>query len=129
METLHERQRFGHGTRRPERYWIGDHSGFRTLDAVDFAGLILGREVSMNDDDSAQSCERNRHLCLGDGIHRRGDDRHGQMNIAGELCRRVRFVRQHAGRRGEQHDVVERQTLDAELPMEIGRMIHTDAAA
>ena len=78
----------------------------------------------MQDTDAALPGHRDGHPGLGHRVHRRGDERHAEGDVAAEPGGCVRFCRQHVRRgRHEQH-VVEGEPERAELLRETGRLIH-----
>ena len=81
----------------------------------------------MDHTDAAVSRHRDRHAALGDLVHRRGHERHGEFDVGGEAGGRVDGVRQCLGVAGHDDDVVERQRLEAveELVVDIAARTHT----
>ncbi len=63
---------------------VGDHAGLGALDQVDLARLVLGGEVAVQDADAALAGHRHGHAGLGDGVHRGGDQRDAQGDVAGQ---------------------------------------------
>jgi len=63
----------------------------------------------VEDSDPAELRKRNRHVCFGDGIHRRGQDRNVERDLAGEEGASVGLAGQDRGFERLQEDVVERQ--------------------
>ena len=61
----------------------------------------------MVDADPAELGERDRHVRLGHRVHRRGQDRDVQRDVAGEECPGVRLAWQDPGFERLQKDVVE----------------------
>ena len=53
-----------------DRDRVGDDAGLGPLDQVDLVGLVLDREVAVQDADAALAGHRDRHPGLGDGVHR-----------------------------------------------------------
>ena len=70
---------------------IDDHAALEPLDLAHFLGLIGGLEIAVDDPDAAGFRHRDREPRLGDGVHRRGDDRQVEADRAGELRRRYRL--------------------------------------
>ena len=101
-----------------QRDGLDDHPGLAALHLVDLAHLILDREVALDDPEPALAGERDREARLGDGVHRRRDDRDRELDRAREPRASGDVVRQHARLgRHEQH-VVERQAFLGELPVQ-----------
>jgi len=87
----------------------------RGLRGADLCGLVGDGEVAMEDAEPAQQSERDRHRRLGDRIHRGGEDR----DVQGDLASDDGTGRDLAGEdvaagRDEEH-VVEGEALGAEL--------------
>ena len=85
---------------------VGDHPRFGAFDQVDLGGLVLDREVAVQDSGPALPSDRHGHPRLGHGVHRRGDQRDAQGDIAGETGGRVRLARLEIRVRGYQQDIV-----------------------
>jgi hypothetical protein len=73
----------------------------------------------MEDADPALARERDREARLGDRVHRGRDDRDREVDRAGEAGARRNVVRQDVGLGRDEQDVVERQPLLTELPVEL----------
>ena len=127
----HQRQRVRDERVGPERDGLDDHPGLGALDLVDLGDLILDREVAVDDPDPALAREGDREPRLGDGVHRRGDDRDLDHDRAGEARGGAHVVRQHRRLGREQEDVVEGQALLAEfrVPIELPVQVAILAAA
>ena len=65
----------------------------RPLHAVHLGRLAVDRHVLVHHPDAARARHRDRHLGLGHGIHRRGDERDVQRDAAGEARRGVDVLR------------------------------------
>ena len=61
---------------------VGDHARLGPLDQVDLLGLLLDRQVAVQDADAALPGHGDRHPGLGHGVHRRGDQRDAQGDAA-----------------------------------------------
>ena len=72
---------------------VGDHAGFRALDRLDLAGLLGHGKVAVKHAHAACAGHRDRHPRLGDGVHRRADQRHPQPDLAGSVGWRCRLWR------------------------------------
>ena len=58
------------GAIRTDRDGVGDDAGLGPLHQVDLVGLVLDRQVAVQDADAALARHRDRHPRLGDGVHR-----------------------------------------------------------
>src|SRR5699024_991648 len=85
---------------------IGDAPGLGALDQVHLVGLVLDREVAVEDADAAVAGHRDRHPRLGDGVHRRARERDPQGDLPREATRGVRLGGDHVRLAGQQQDVV-----------------------
>ena len=85
---------------------VGDHAGLGALDEVDLVGLVLDRQVAVQDADAAVPGHRDRHPGLGDGVHGGRDERHLDRDLAGEPGRGVDLARDDVGLAGLQQHVV-----------------------
>src|SRR6202161_1014843 len=72
---------------------MSDHAGLGPLDHVDLLRLLLHGQVAVQDADTALAGHGDRHPGLGDGIHRRRQQRHAQLVAAGDPGRGVRLAR------------------------------------
>ena len=63
------------------------------LDFADLGGLELCGAVVVDDANSAHQRHRDRHVALGDRVHRRRDERERERDLAGER----RLERDHLG--------------------------------
>ncbi len=113
--ALHDRQRLADGPVRPEGDRFDDHAGLGALDLVDLSGLLLHREVAVDDADAPLPRQRDREASFGHGIHGGGDDRDGEGDVGCDPGVGADIGREHLrpGRK-EQH-VVERQPQASEL--------------
>ena len=113
--ALHQLERVGDERVRRQRQRLDDQPGLGALDAVDLADLRLDRQVAVHDADPAFARERDRHARLGDGVHRRRDDRRLEHDRARQPRRGRDVVRQHRRLRRDEQDVVEGQPFLREL--------------
>ena len=90
---------------------IDDHAAFRALHFVHFVGLLLRRQVAMDDPDAALLGQRNRHVRFRDRVHGGADDGNVQPDIARELGLSVGQGGNDVGARGQQQHVVEGERL------------------
>src|SRR5690349_4000746 len=89
---------------------VGDHPGLGALDEVDLRGLVLQRQIAVQHADAALAGHRDRHPGLGDRVHRAGEQRDGELDVAGQTGDGVDAARHHVGlARLEQH-VIEGET-------------------
>ncbi len=72
----------------------------------------------MDHADPASARHRDGQPGLGDGVHRGGDERDRQVNLARERSLSQGLCRQHFGRRRDQQHVIEGEALAAELRLE-----------
>ena len=85
-----------------------DHDArFELLDLAHLVGLLLGREILVDDADAAGLRHGDRHGCFGHRIHRRRHQWNAELDRAREPGTRVGLVGQD-GRGGRlQEDVIE----------------------
>ena len=69
--------------------------GLGALDLVDLGDLVLDRQVPVDDADPTLPRQRDRQARLGDGVHRRGDDRDLERDRRRQPRRRGDVVREH----------------------------------
>ena len=114
----HQGEGLRHERVRRQRHRLDDHAGLAPLHLVHLGDLIVDREIAVEDADPALTRERDREPGLGDGVHRRRDNRNRKLDALGEVRPRRNVVRQDARlRRNEQH-IVEREPFLGELPLE-----------
>ena len=77
-------------------------TGFKPFDAAHFLGLLVDREVAVNDPHAPRLRHGNRHAAFGDRIHRRAEQRNVQRDRFGNAGPRVSRRRQHVGCRRHQ---------------------------
>ena len=65
------------------------HAGLAALNLADLRGLLLNREVAVQDTDSPLARHGDSHPRLGDGIHRGGQEGHAQRDIRRQAARGV----------------------------------------
>ena len=106
---LHQVERFEDPVGGGQRDRIDDHAALRPLDAIDFGGLFVDRQVLVDDAEAALLRHRDRQPRLGDGVHRRADQRHAQPDVARQLRRDVGLGRHEVGVARHEQDVVEGQ--------------------
>ncbi len=94
---LHQLERFGEGLFGAHGDRVDHHSAFKPLDRAYRRRLFLDRKVAVKDSDSAQLSQRNRHVCLGDRVHGRGEDWNVQRDVAGKPGFRFRLAWQDGG--------------------------------
>jgi hypothetical protein len=100
---------------------IAQHTRLVALDLGHLGGLLLGREVLVDDADAAFLGERDRQAGLGDGVHRRRDQRQIEADVSGEGGREVGVARQDARKRGNQQHVVEGQRFAQKAHQKVSR--------
>src|SRR5699024_2035993 len=75
---------FGQRLVRGDRQRIVDHARFGALDVVDLVGLVLGREVAVDDAQAADASYGDGHPRFGDGVHGCGDERNVDLDLFGQ---------------------------------------------
>src|SRR5690606_38098825 len=75
---------------------IDDHAAFVALHLADLVGLLVHREVAVQDAHAARLGHGDGQTAFGDRVHRRRHDGNVQLDLAGQPCGRI-----HLGR----HDV------------------------
>lgn len=108
---LHQRQCFGQRRVGADRHRVDDHAAFELLDLTDLFGLFDRGQVAVDDTHAAGLCHGNGKAALGDGVHRRGHDRQGQVDVAGHAGRDVGLSRHDFGMAWLQQDIVKCQRL------------------
>ena len=88
---------------------VGDHRGLVLLHLHDLGGLLLDGEVLVDEADAARRRHGDGHARLGDGVHRRGDDRDVEGEVAGEAGRGLDGLREDVRLGRKEQDVVERE--------------------
>ncbi len=101
---LRQRQHFADLHGRWNRDRIAQHARFEALDPRDFARLVGWTEILVDDTDTALLRHGDRQVRFGHGIHRGGQQRNVQRDIAGELGAQGSLGRKNVGvGRDEQH--------------------------
>jgi hypothetical protein len=108
-ESHHERVRLAEARLGSEGDRVEDHPALGALHAVDLGGLSIDRHVLVDHADPAGSRDGDRHLGLGDGVHRRRDERHVQRDPAREPRRDVDVAWVRRGAPRHEENVVEGQ--------------------
>ena len=106
---LGEAHHFAHRHLGRDRDRIAQHARLVALDARHLGGLLLRRQVLVDDADAAFLRQGDRQARLGDGVHRRRDERQVEADVARERGREIGVARQDAGERRDEQHVVERQ--------------------
>ncbi len=109
VEAAHEGHRLAQRGGRLQCDRITDHPALRPLHAVDFGGLPVDRHVLVEDTDAAGARHRDRHLGFGDGVHRRGDQRHLERDAAREAAGGADVLRVDEGVPRDEDHIVEGQ--------------------
>jgi hypothetical protein len=89
-----------------DRHGVADHARLRPLHQVDLVGLVLDRQVAVQDPQAPLARHGDGHPRLGDGVHGARQDRDAQRDLAGDPGRGVDLARDDVGLAGQQHDVV-----------------------
>jgi hypothetical protein len=108
-EALHQRHRLAQRGVGGERDRVEDHPALGALHAVDLRRLAVDRHVLVQHPDAARARHGDRHLALGDGVHRRRHQRDVERDAAREARRGVDVLRVDLGVPRREQDVVERQ--------------------
>ena len=116
--ALHQLERGRDGRVGRQRDRVDDHARLRALDLVDLGDLRVDRQVAVEDADPALARERDRHPRLGDGVHRRRDERDLELDAPREARASGHIGREHRRGCGHEQDVVERQPFLRELRLE-----------
>ena len=103
----------GGGGRKGDR--IDDDAILAALDLLDLAGLIFDREVLVNDADAAFLGEGDGKGGFGDGIHRRGDERNVELDLAREPGVGVGVGGNEITAGGNQQDIIEGDAVVEDL--------------
>ena len=105
----HQIQRVGQRRFRPERDRVDHDAGLELLDLLDLARLRRDVEIAMDHAQPAVLSHGDRETGLGHGVHRRRDQRHAELDLAGEPGAHVDFGGQNFRSGGLEQDVVEGQ--------------------
>ena len=116
--ALHELERVGDEIGRPKRHGLDDHPRLRALHLVHLGDLIGDREIAVDDSEPTFARQRDREARLGDGVHRRRDQRDVQRDGRCETRDGRDVVREDVRLGRKQQHVVEREPFLAELPLE-----------
>ena len=81
MMLLHHRQSISHCGIRRDCHRIVDHSVFSPLHTTDLIALLFNRHILVNHSDTSGSGHCYRHIRLGHGVHRGGNDRGVELNV------------------------------------------------
>src|SRR3546814_19554116 len=76
---------FRSGCLRGDGERVDDHALLELLDRPDLARLLLDAEVLVDHADTAGLGHGDRQPALGDGVHRRRDQRYAELDGAGDL--------------------------------------------
>src|SRR5437773_13031 len=106
-EPLHQPYRLAQRAVRAERDGMQDHPRLAALHAIHFRRLPVDGHVLVDHPDPALARDRDGHLGLGDGVHRRRHERHVEWDTPGEAGANVDIPRMHAGVPRHEEHVVE----------------------
>ena len=123
--ALHQLERVADERVGRERDRLDDHAGLGALDLVDLRDLVVDREVAVEDADPAEPRERDRHPRLGDGVHRRGDDRDLERDRARQAGRGGDVVREDGRLGRDEQDVVEGEAFLRELVLQVTQVLRS----
>ena len=99
----------------PQGDRVEDHAALAPLDLVDLAGLGLGGHVLVDDPDAAFLGQGDRQGGLGDGVHRRGDQRDVDGDAARQLGADVHLAGDHFAVGGHEQDIIESDGVAKDL--------------
>ena len=109
LVAAHQVVGLAHRVLRREVERVDDDAVFRALDHIDEVCLALDRHILVDDADTALTRDRDGHLRLGDGIHRRRHDRGIEPDLSGELRGNIHLCGQHVRFCGDQQNIVKGQ--------------------
>ncbi len=107
--ALHQGERIGERRLGSDRQRIDHHAGFELLHAADLIGLLLRRQIAVDDAHPPCLGHRDRKTGLRDRVHRRRNQRDAELDLARQPRPRIDLARQHGRRGGDQKNVVKRQ--------------------
>ena len=126
-------EHIAHGHVRRNGNGIFHHAALETLDLGDLCRLFFGGHVLVHDADAALLRQGNRQARLGDGVHRSGQQRNVQGDVAGKLGAQTDIARQDVGMRRKQQYIVEGEgflsNTHGNLPLQSAHYIKTCAEA
>ena len=102
-----ERHDLAHGVGGGDDDRVAQHAAFVALDLGDFSGLLLGREVLVDDAYAAFLGDGDGQPGFGDRVHGRRHERQVQADVSGELGGERGVLGQDLGERWHQQYVVE----------------------
>ena len=111
----HQRQGVGERRLRVDGDRIDHHAGFELLDLTDRLGLLVRRQVAVDDADAAGLRHGDGEPRLGDRVHGRRQDRQVEADRAGQPRADIGLGRKDRGIARRQQDVVEGERLAAGL--------------
>ena len=109
--ATHEGERVGERGVGEDGDRIDHHPALEPLDLAHLFRLIRGRQIAVDDADPACLGHGDRQSRLGDGVHRRGDDREVEPDRPSELSADIRRARHHRAEARTKQDVVERKSF------------------
>ena len=107
LEAAHEFEGVGDGLLGGDGDGVDDHAGFRALDLVDLASLLLDGEVAMDDADATLLGHGDGQARLGDGVHGGRDERGAESDVMGELGLGADLGGDDLAVGGDEQDIVE----------------------
>ena len=108
----HDGVGFGESGGGREGDWIDDHAGLGALDLVDFADLVVGGEVAVNDADAAGAGHGDGHGGLGDGVHGGGHEGYVESEVGRDAGAGGDLGGQDVGPAGDKKHVVVGKAFD-----------------
>ena len=111
VQLVRQLHHLEHRVLRRDDHRIAQHAAFVALDLGHLRGLLLCGQVLVHDADAALLRHGDGQARLGDGVHRRRDQRQLQADATGELRGEVDVLGQDLGERWHQQHIVEGQRL------------------
>ena len=113
---LHESERIGQRRIRLDGDRIDHHAGLELFHPADLLRLLFGLKIAVDHPDAARLGHGDRHLSLGDGVHRGRDDRDVEGDRPGDSRPDIDLGRHHVREPRLQQHVVESERL-AQAPV------------
>ena len=110
LVQLHQRLRIAQRGIRRDGDGIDHHAAFEALDLTHRRALFLDGEIAVQHADAAELGHDDRHVGLCHGVHRGGNDRNVQPDIARQPGAGIGLGRNNVGLRGTQQYVVKSQS-------------------
>src|SRR5262249_45518910 len=111
LVLLGGRQELAHGDVGRDRERIAQHARLVALHLGDLGGLLRRRKILVDDADPAFLRNRDREPRLGDGVHRRRDERDVELDFLRQPALEAGFWGEDAAVGGNQEDVIKGESL------------------